>query len=154
MFLNQAMQAVVILACEKHAPAILEKLNHGSQGNWFVMPPTSTFRTGYWPNVCQSHQGQGCAIFGFIERDLLSMKLSEFNQAHLDDGVCPDCAVYDWGITPTHASRTSRDPVCKNIVTCDNSLSENYHNRLFFFCSPQCRDRFHLSPQQFVTVEE
>ncbi len=93
MFLNQAMQAVVILACEEHAPGILEKLNAGSQGNWFVMPPTSTFRTGYWPNVSASHGEHGCAIFGFIERELLSRQLSEFNCLQLDEGVCPDCAV-------------------------------------------------------------
>lgn len=152
MFLNQAMQAVVILACERHAPAILEKLNDGSQGNWFVMPPTSTFLMGYWPNVCTSHGGEGCAIFGFIERELMMQKLNEFNSAHMDDGVCPDCAIYDWPIVPLHAARTTRDPVCKQVVNCDNSLSENYHHRLFFFCSPNCRDRFHLAPHKFVDV--
>lgn len=154
MFLNDSMQAVVILACESHAPGILEKLNNGSPGNWFLMPPTSVFRTGYWPNVCDSHEGQGVAIFGFIERQALAQKLQEFSSANADNGVCPECAAYEWNITPLHSAQTTRDPVCRREVSCGNSLSENYQNRLYFFCSPSCRDQFHRSPREFIPDRE
>jgi YHS domain-containing protein len=154
MFLNDSMQSVVILACEKHAPGILEKINNGNEGNWFVMPPTTTFRTGYWPRVSESRSGGGCAIFGFIEREALVRKLREFSCTESDNGLCPDCAAYEWNITPLHSALTTHDPVCGRDVSCAGALSQEYHHRLYFFCSIGCRDRFQRQPENFVAAHE
>jgi YHS domain-containing protein len=154
MFLNDSMQAVVIMACEKHAPSILEKIDKGTEGNWFVMPPTSIFRTGYWPRVSESHADGGCAIFGFIDREALGHKLREFSSDNQDEGLCPECAAYEWNITPLHSALTTRDPVCGRGLSCASALSQEHNHRLYFFCSIGCRDRFQREPQKFVTGKE
>jgi len=150
MFLNTPMLSVVILACEKHADQILEKINKADDGNWFVLPSASMCKTGYWPNVSHAHQGNGCAIFGFMESEILRQRLAEFDEANLDNGVCPDCVIYEWNIASLHSSRTTRDPVCKRVVSCSHSLSQKHHDRLFFFCSINCRDEFHKNPKKFL----
>jgi YHS domain-containing protein len=150
MILNAPMLSVVILACEKHADEILDKINRAQDGNWFVLPSASLSKTGYWPNVSHSHSGNGCAIFGFMESEVLRQRLSEFDSANIDNGVCPDCAIYEWNISSLHTSRSTRDPVCKRIVPCSQSLSQKYQERLFFFCSINCRDEFHKDPSKFV----
>lgn len=153
MFLNENMRSVVILACEKHASRILEKINQGEDGNWFILPSASLFKTGYWPNVSHSHSCSGCAIFGFMENEIFRQKLAEFDSENLDSGVCPDCAIYEWPITSLHSSRSTRDPVCRRVVPCSSSLSHKYHDRLYFFCSMNCRDEFKRRPSEFVTSE-
>ncbi|RYG68755.1 YHS domain-containing protein [bacterium] len=154
MFLNDSMQAVVVMACEKHAPSILEKINNGSEGNWFVMPPTSTLRSGYWPRVCDAHAGGGLAIFGFIDREALVHKLREFSASQADNGLCPDCAAYEWNITPLHSALTTHDPVCGRGISCASALSLEHRRRLYFFCSMGCRDRFQRAPENFVSPSE
>lgn len=154
MFLNDSMQAVVILACEKHAPSILDKINSGDEGNWFIMPASTTFRTGYWPRVSQSHSGGGCAIFGFIDREALVRKLREFSSREGDNGLCPECAAYEWNITPLHSALTTKDPVCGRDVSCSACVSQEYNHRLYFFCSIGCRDRFQRHPGEFVAERE
>lgn len=150
MIWNTPMLSVVILACEKHADEILEKINRAEDGNWFVLPSASLSKTGYWPNVSHSHKGNGCAIFGFMESEVLRQRLADFDSANIDNGVCPDCAIYEWNISSLHTSRTTKDPVCKRVVACSQSLSQKYHDRLFFFCSINCRDEFQKNPEEFV----
>lgn len=151
MFLSEKMRGVVILACEKHAGEIVGKIHNTKDGNWFVLPTASLFKTGYWPNVsaCQSQEG-GSAIVGFIESGALAQRLRDFDAANSDNGICPNCAIYEWDVSSLHTARTTRDPVCKHMISSSDSLSELYQGRLFFFCSMGCRDRFHQNPHQFV----
>jgi YHS domain-containing protein len=150
MFLSETMRAIVILACEKHSDPLTEKIRATKAGNWVVLPTLSLFKTGYWPNVSDSHEGAGSVIVGFIEAMALSQELQAFETQNYDNGLCPQCAIYEWNISSLHTSRMTRDPVCHRLVASDASLSQMYHDRLFFFCSMGCRDRFHNSPREFV----
>jgi YHS domain-containing protein len=149
-FLREAMQAVVMIVCEKHATTVLERLNHCPEGNWFVMPPVGACRMGYWPHVSEAHSGQGIALFGFIERSALAQHLKEFAATNPDGSLCTDCVAYEWGITPSHAVETISDPVCGRQVSPAHALSYSYRDELFFFCSIGCRDAFERTPQRYM----
>ena len=149
-FVNDSLKAVVLMACEKHAPAIMEKLSECPEGNWFVMPAIQACRMGYWNNVSNSHEGKGSAIFGFAEAVSLSRTLEQFATRNPDGSLCQDCVAYEWGITPTHLAATTRDPVCGARVSSGDALSQCHEGELFFFCSVNCRDRFQANPQEFV----
>ncbi|BCM91868.1 hypothetical protein IAD21_03745 [Abditibacteriota bacterium] len=150
MFLSETMRAVVILSCEKHSAPLVEKIQATETGNWFVLPAISLFKSGYWPNVSNSHTGNGSVIVGFIESMALAQELKEFETENYDNGLCPNCAIYEWNVSALHTTRMTRDPVCRRLVSSNASLSEMYHDRLFFFCSMGCRDRFHKTPREFV----
>ena len=150
MFMSETMRAVVILACEKHSAPLVSKVQQTKEGNWFVLPTASLLKMGYWPNVSHSHEESGTVIVGFIDSSALAQELREFETANYDNGICPSCGIYEWNITSLHAARMTRDPVCGRLVSSNNSLSELFHERLFFFCSMGCRDRFHQNPQQYV----
>ncbi|RYX82826.1 YHS domain-containing protein [bacterium] len=150
MFLSETMRAVVILACDKHSDPLVNKIQGTKTGNWFVLPAVSMLKTGYWPNVSEAHNANGTIIVGFIESMDLAQELKDFEVENYDNGMCPDCAIYEWNVTALHAARMTRDPVCRRLVSSSSSLSEMYHDRLFFFCSMGCRDRFHKTPREFV----
>ncbi len=150
MFLSETMRAVVILACEKHADPIVNKIQGTKAGNWFVLPAATLFKSGYWPNVSQSHEEHGSIIVGFIESLALANELQQFETENYDNGLCPNCAIYEWNVSALHTTRMTRDPVCHRLVSSNASLSEMYQDRLFFFCSMGCRDRFHRNPREFV----
>ena len=154
MYLNSTMQAVVIMVCEKHASALLSKLSDCPEGNWFALPAVSVCRTGYRPNVSAPHPGQGCAVFGFAESVALTRMLQEFVPVNEDGSVCPDCAAYEWNITPTAMVESTHDPVCGRRVDCVNSLSHNYNGELFFFCSTGCRDAFRQEPLRYARLNQ
>jgi YHS domain-containing protein len=149
-YLNERMQAIVMIVCDKHAPTLLEKVQQCQEGNWFVMPHAATCRTGYWPNVSESHTCQGCAIMGFAETQAMTRTLEEFAAFNDDGSLCPDCVAYEWDITPSHVAATAHDLVCGRAVACSNSVSQNHDGELFFFCSVGCRDEFNKSPEKFV----
>jgi YHS domain-containing protein len=151
-FLNDTMQAVVMIVCEKHAPSLLNKLSDCPDGNWFVLPPVAACRMGYWPHVSPSHPGQGCAIFGFIERFALVNRLEEFASINQDGSLCPDCVAYQWGAVPSHLAEASRDPVCGRAVSSVDGLSLCHEGEMFFFCSMSCRDAFRLAPHSYVSA--
>lgn len=151
-FLNEGMKAVVILVCEKHAPTLVEKLNNCREGNWFVMPPTSSCRIGYTPHVSDAHAGKGLAIMGFAENKALSQEIKNFAAVNPDGSQCSECVAYHWDVTPTHVASTSHDVVCGRSVTCDDAASTNHNGEIFFFCSVGCRDRFVKAPDQFLST--
>jgi Cu+-exporting ATPase len=153
-FLNESMQAVVLMACEKHAPALLEKLGQCPKGNWFALPSVASCQLGYWPNVSAPHAGQGCAIFGFIERGQLTRQLQKFASVNADGSLCPDCAAYEWSATPSHFAETARDPVCGRHVAPAAALSHQHQGELFFFCDVGCRDSFVSEPNRYVVSPE
>jgi YHS domain-containing protein len=149
-YLNEEMQAVAMIVCEKHAPSLLEKLQNCPEGNWFVMPAVGACRVGYWPHVSQAHSGGGCAVWGFAERLALVRTLGKLASVNDDGSLCPDCVAYQWSITPVHLADTVRDPVCGRNVSSNSALSHHYQGELFFFCSMGCRDDFIKSPQRYV----
>lgn len=151
-YLNEVMQAVVITACEKHAPALLEKVGACPDGNWFMMP-TVAGRSGYWPHVSESRPSQGCAIFGFAERQMLLGRLQEFMAVNDDGSLCPDCAAYEWNVATSHGVETTRDPVCGRNVSCSSAPMARNEGELFCFCSIGCRDKFESSPQTYVKTK-
>ena len=153
-YVNDTMQAVVIMACEKHAPAIMEKLKECQEGNWFAMTAIQACRMGYWNNVYSAHEGQGCAVFGFAERVALSTVLGKLTTLNPDGSSCQDCVAYGWDITPSHIVPTAKDPVCGANVDCATGLTHAHDGELFFFCSVNCRDKFHKNPQSFVHKPE
>jgi YHS domain-containing protein len=152
-YLNEKMQAVVIIACEKHAPTLLDKLKECPEGNWFAMPPAATCRTGYWPHVSEAHSSHGCAIMGFAEAQTLARVLNDLSSANADGSLCPDCVAYEWDITPSHIAATANDPVCHRSVMCSNAYTYNYDGEMFCFCSLGCRDEFRQSPQKYLSVK-
>lgn len=151
-YLNESMQAVVVIACEKHSPAILEKLNETPEGNWFVLPAAASARVGYVPHVSAPHSGHSCAILGFVERMAMPQYLQEFKSVNADGSLCPDCIAYEWQVIPTYTAATARDLVCGQMVGCDDALTENYHDELFFFCSAGCRDAFRREPNRYLNT--
>ncbi len=153
-FLNDSMQAVVLMACEKHAPALLEKLGQCPKGNWFVLPPVASCQLGYWPHVSEPHAGRGCAIFGFIERREMTRQLEKFASINPDGSLCPDCAAYEWDATPSHLAESVRDPVCGRRVAPSDALSHQHAGELFFFCGVGCRDSFVREPQNYVGSQD
>ena len=149
-FVNDALKAVVLMACEKHAPAIMEKLGECPEGNWFVMPAIQACRMGYWNNVSTSHESKGSAIFGFAESVSLSRTLQQLSSHNSDGSLCPDCVAYEWGVTSSHLAANAVDPVCGAKVSSADSLSQCHEGELFFFCSVTCRDRFHTAPDRYL----
>jgi len=151
-YLNESMQGIVLMVCDKHAPSLLEKLKECPAGNWFVMPPVASCRLGYWPNVSDSHEGHGCAIMGFVESQALTKMLEEFASTNADGSLCLDCVAYEWPITSSHVAATANDLVCGRAVACSNSISQSYNGELFFFCSVGCRDEFNKTPVRYAGV--
>lgn len=151
-FLNDTLQAVVLMVCDKHAPLVLEKLRECSDGNWFVMPPLADCRAGYHPHASPSHAAQGCAVFGFVERQALRRRLNEFAQLNPDGSLCPDCMAYQWGVAPTPIGDTGRDPVCGRAVSGASSLSHHHDGEMFVFCGLYCRDAFIQAPQNYLAL--
>jgi len=149
-FLNDTLQAVVLLACEKHAPDIMEKLKNYPDGNWFVMPTLQACRMGYWNNVSPAHEGHGSAIFGFAETVALNRMLGELSCVNPNGSVCPDCVAYEWNITPSHITPSASDPVCGANVPAADAITHCHENELFFFCSVNCRDKFQKSPADYL----
>lgn len=45
---------------------------------------------------------------------------------------------------------TERDPVCLRDVDPAMSEQTTYHGRTYYFCSPECKRRFVLDPEQYV----
>lgn len=43
------------------------------------------------------------------------------------------------------------DPVCKMTVDTATSKSAVHDGRVYYFCSPDCRDKFEASPGAYVT---
>ena len=153
-FLNDTMQAVVLMVCQKHAPSLQEKLKQYPEGNWFLMPAIANCRTGYWPHVSASHTEQGCAIFGFVESTALARQLEKLASINADGSLCPDCVAYEWNVTPMHLSAAARDPVCGHSVTSNDALTHHYDGELFFFCGMNCRDAFKKAPQSYLHKPE
>jgi YHS domain-containing protein len=153
MFLSTDMQAVMIIACEKHAPKLVANLQSEERGNWLVMPAPEACRLGYWPNVSGSHEANGTAILGFIERRELSRKLEEWTAANSDGSLCLDCVAYEWNITPLRVAARVRDVVCGQTVACSNALPHPHEGELFFFCSVGCRDAFVKEPNRYMRRE-
>lgn len=149
-YLNDSMQAVVIIACERHADGIVEKVNETQEGNWFVMPSSKGCRVGYWPHVSAPHSSGGCAVFGFAESLALANVLREFACVNSDGSLCPDCVAYEWGIRQSHIVEATRDPVCGKTVSCDNSVTANHKDEMFCFCSAGCRDAFFGDPERYL----
>jgi YHS domain-containing protein len=152
LYLNETMQAVVMIVCEKHGPELLDKMNQCPQGNWFMMPSLENCRIGYWPHVADSHGAKGYALFGFAERSTLNNCLELFAPRNEDGSLCPDCAAYEWNIAPSHAAGSVRDPVCGKIIASKDAMSSPYQGELFFFCSVNCRDKFHDHPEKYVAL--
>jgi YHS domain-containing protein len=149
-FLNQTLQAVVLMVCDKHAPLLLEKLQECPEGNWFVMPSIAGCRTGYHPHVSPAHAGQGCAVFGFVEQRGLAQRLREFASLNPDGSLCPDCMAYQWSVTPMPIGETGRDPVCGRVVTSAGAISRYHNGELFLFCGIHCRDAFMQAPHDYL----
>jgi YHS domain-containing protein len=149
-FLHDSLQAVVLIACEKHAAAIGEKIRNFPDGNWFVLPPAAACRMGYRPHVSPAHEGGGCAIFGFAERGAMMHALHELSEQNEDGSLCADCVAYGWGIAPMPLVENARDPVCGRNVDCDNALAHQHENELFFFCGMNCRDAFRAHPERYL----
>ncbi|MBV9469213.1 MAG: YHS domain-containing protein [Abitibacteriaceae bacterium] len=149
---DDGMQAVVIMACEKHAPTLLAKLQECPAGNWFVLPSVASCRIGYWPHVSEAHAGQAIAVFGFVERPELARRLEQLSSVNEDGSLCLDCVAYEWGASPSHIAQSVRDPVCGRPVPCTHALSQCYNGELFFFCGLGCRDAFHKAPEKYVSV--
>lgn len=154
-YVNEQTQAVVLMVCERHAPAVLQRLNETNAGNWFMLPSIQSCRMGYWTNVSESHPGHGMAIFGFAESGALSRTLEGLSDVtrNEDGSLCSECVAYEWNTSPLHMAASAKDPVCGRTVDCSEGLSQCYGGELFFFCSFGCRDKFRLSPQSYVPVK-
>ena len=44
------------------------------------------------------------------------------------------------------------DPVCGMTVTPDKAKSSVHNGDVYYFCSPDCREKFEASPAAFLTV--
>lgn len=149
-FVNDTLQAVVLMACDQHAPSILEKLKEHPDGNWFVMPALQACRLGYWNHVSPAHEGHGCAIFGFAERVAMGRILAGLATLNENGSMCADCVAYEWNITPSHIAAEAPDPVCGATVPTGDALSHMHEGQLFLFCSVNCRDKFQKNPAAFL----
>lgn len=153
-FLHDSMQAVVLIACEKHAPLISEKVRQSQDGNWFILPPAVACRMGYRPHVSPAHECGGCTIFGFAERGAMMHALHELAIENENGSLCADCVAYGWSIAPMPLVESARDPVCGRPVDCDNALAHQHQGELFFFCGMNCRDAFREEPARHTKSKE
>jgi YHS domain-containing protein len=153
-YVNEQTQAVVLMICEKHAPAVLQRLNDSSAGNWFMLPSIQAAKMGYWSNVSEPHTGHGVAIFGFAESTALSRTLEGLASImrNADCSLCSECVAYEWNTEPSHIAASAKDPVCGRSVSCSQAVSQCHHGELFFFCSFGCRDKFRANPQQYLPI--
>ena len=119
-----------------------------------MMPAIASCRMGYWPHVSNPHEGQGCAIFGFVERQSLGRRLEELGATNPDGSLCADCVAYEWDIKPSHIAAPPR-ATWSAAVACiaPTPHSQDYGGKLFFFCSIGCRDAFDSNPEQYVHRE-
>lgn len=46
---------------------------------------------------------------------------------------------------------TYKDPVCNMELSPESAVEESsYKGRLYYFCSPYCRERFEAKPEEYV----
>jgi YHS domain-containing protein len=50
-------------------------------------------------------------------------------------------------VPPTHRGSFKRDPVCGAHVDASLALEAVEDGERFYFCSPQCRETFHIRPR-------
>jgi YHS domain-containing protein len=49
----------------------------------------------------------------------------------------------------------TKDPVCGMTVSREDMAGEShYQGRAYYFCSPQCKERFDANPQPYVVPRE
>lgn len=149
-FLTEGTKAVLMLACDKHASILQERIHQCREGNWFVLPAATACLLGYRAHVSEPHAGEACAIMGFAETKALSQALKNFSVTNEDGSLCCNCVAYQWDITPYQVTPNSQDLVCGRKVTCDDAVTTNYNGELFCFCSVGCRDRFRSAPEEFL----
>lgn len=150
-FVNQTVQAVVIMACGVHSESVLQRLGESRAGNWFTVPTAGTMRSGYWSDVSAAHPCNGTAIFGFIESTSLSTLLESLDVTNPDGSLCADCAAYEWNVAPSHIAASMQDPVCGRVISAAEALTHEHEGELFFFCSAGCRDRFAADPAPYLS---
>jgi YHS domain-containing protein len=87
---------------------------------------------------------------GFAEAQAIARVLDHIAFPNENGSLCPDCAAYEWSVSPTHIAATAFDLVCSRAVVCDNSVAHKHNGELLFFCSVACRDAFTHSPQKYL----
>jgi P-type Cu+ transporter len=63
---------------------------------------------------------------------------------NLDDGRVV------FGSKPTAAETKARDPVCGMLVDPSSSSTAMYGGHSYFFCSPDCREKFKADPPSYL----
>jgi P-type Cu+ transporter len=65
---------------------------------------------------------------------------------NLDDGRVV------FGTRPAAASTKARDPVCGMLVDPSAAPQARHGGHSYFFCSPECKDKFETNPDRFLSV--
>ena len=55
-----------------------------------------------------------------------------------------------FGTNPAAAETKARDPVCGTLVNLSAASSALHDGHTYFFCSPECRDKFQSDPAQYL----
>ena len=55
-----------------------------------------------------------------------------------------------FGTKAAAAETKARDPVCGMLVNLSTAVSALHDGHTYFFCSPECRDKFQTDPAQFL----
>jgi YHS domain-containing protein len=75
------------------------------------------------------------AIIGIIMRGFTEMVKSDPDTAASPRSKPPDVPV---------AGELRRDPVCGTFVSMSTSLKKTVHGETVYFCSADCRDKYHV----------
>lgn len=146
----QPMQALLILACDRHAGAITQLLDSTGISNWVALPATQARRQGFLQYMPPRHPHGNYAIMGFAESKDVIQALQMLAEGVLDGGVCPDCVAYVWATQQVSLSHAALDPVCEKVVNREQALTATHENRTYHFCSSQCRAVFLERPEPYV----
>jgi P-type Cu+ transporter len=55
-----------------------------------------------------------------------------------------------FGTNPAAAETKARDPVCGMLVNLSAACSALHDGHTYFFCSPECREKFVTDPVQYL----
>jgi len=43
-----------------------------------------------------------------------------------------------------------KDPVCGKQIRKKEAIVLEHHSKLYYFCTPECKDKFHHNPKKYV----
>jgi len=143
-------QAVMILACARHAQVLRQILDSMGVRDWTEMPASQARRLGYLQDVPGNHPDNCCTFCGFGEPLVIAQVLAQLELARSEGEICAECTAYTWEVKQALSTHVALDLVCLEVVDCRPAPSAEYDGTTYYFCSEENRDSFLEQPDIYV----